>query len=321
MSLGKKLDVEPLSEQRWSRIERDLFDRVDRGEVDASAPTPSAHVEAAPRWRMSAALVLAGAVAAIGGAAAWHALAPPRTMATAPSRITTEGAGSHVSVGEASLDLAPQSTVFVSGDDARGVTVLLERGRVELEVPPRLGRPPFVVEAGDVHVRVVGTHFAVARSAADVVVEVQRGVVEVSEGADHVDVHSGERWPMATPATSVASSAPTATSSASTDAIPTSATTSNAAPLSASSAPTKARELYESASRLEATRPDEAISIYRDLAAKGGPWGMNALFAEARLEMERGHRDEARRLLRDYLARYPAGPNANDARQLLERLR
>jgi hypothetical protein len=312
MSLSKKVDVEPLSEQRWSRIERELFERVGRGEANADAPAECVGVRL--RWRMSAALVLAGAVAAIGGAAAWHALGPSREVATAPSRISTEAAGSHVSVGESVLDLAAQSTLLVSGDDAHGVVVILERGRVEVEVPPRLGRPSFVVEAGDVHVRVVGTHFAVARNAADVVVEVQHGVVEVSEGTSHVDVHAGERWPAIASSTSLAPSAPP---TATTEAIPTATPSASAV----SSALPKPRDLYESASRLEASRPDQAIAIYRDLAAKGGSWGMNALFAQARLEMDRGHHDEARRLLRDYLARYPAGPNANDARQLLERVR
>ena len=61
------------------------------------------------------------------------------------------------------------------------MTVVLERGRVECEVPPRNDRPPFSVEAGDVTVRVVGTHFSVARSGSkDVEVDVQRGVVQVT---------------------------------------------------------------------------------------------------------------------------------------------
>jgi hypothetical protein len=46
---------------------------------------------------------------------------------------------------------------------------------------------------------------------------------------------------------------------------------------------------------------------------------MNALFAQARLELERGNRAEGQRLLADYLARYPHGPNARDARRLLSR--
>jgi hypothetical protein len=318
MDLGKKTDdatpvqvrvqstVEPLTHQRWARVERDLFERVANGEADPKDTTERPY--AAPHWRVAVALVLAGAAAAVGGGAAWHTLRPPpRIEALGPSRVTTEAAGSRLNVGEATLDVAPRTTLLVTGDDARGVTVLLERGRVECEVPPRKGRPPFSVEAGEVTVRVVGTHFAVARSAADVDVDVQRGVVEVTSNGEHRDVRAGESWPSnpgALPASPTASAAP-----------PSAPTPSASVPV-----PTP-RELYEAASRLEASRPDLAVARYRDLAAKGGPWGMNALFAEGRLEADRGHITDARRLLGDYVTRYPSGPNADDARELLERLR
>ena len=81
------------------------------------------------------------------------------------------------------------------------------------------------------------------------------------------------------------------------------------------------RERYEAASKLEAQKPDAAMAIYGELARQGGAWGMNALFAEGRLESDRGRQSEASRLLDEYLARYPFGPNAEDARRLLARLR
>jgi len=311
MGLGKKLDIEPLGEQRWSRIERDLFERV--AEAEARAEPAVERVASAPRWRMATALVLAGAVAAVGGAVAWRSLSTPaRVVAVVPSRITTAAAGSSVNVGEATLDLAPQSTVFVSGDDAQGVTVALDRGRVECEVPPRKGRPPFSVDAGDVIVRVVGTHFAVTRSDTDVKVDVERGVVQVVTAGRQIDVHAGEHWPTESVVSAASARPPPSPEPA---AVPSATTPSSATP------PPSPRELYESASRLEASRPDLAVSMYRDLASRGGPWGMNALFAQGRLELDRGHAGEARRLLESYLARYPSGPNADDARQLLERLR
>jgi hypothetical protein len=307
MSLGKKLDVEPLGEQRWARIERELFERVDAGEsVPQSASVQ--RVQATPRWRMAAALMLAGAAAAVLGAGAWHVItAPPRVATVVPSRITTEATESSVSVGEARLDVAPQSAVSVSGDDAHGLTVFLERGRVECEVPPRAGRPPFSVQAGDVLVQVVGTHFAVARTDADVQVDVQRGVVQVTAAGRRSDVAAGEHWPAMVDR---ASETPTASAP----------TQQPAVQPSSSAPPPSPREVYESASRLEASRPDIAVSMYRELAARGGPWGMNALFAEGRLQADRGHVTEARRVLQEYLARYPSGPNADDARQLLDRL-
>jgi hypothetical protein len=36
MSLGKKIEVEPLSDARWSKIERSLFDQLDTEERRAA---------------------------------------------------------------------------------------------------------------------------------------------------------------------------------------------------------------------------------------------------------------------------------------------
>jgi hypothetical protein len=168
------------------------------------------------------------------------------------------------------------------------------------------------VEAGTVVVRVIGTHFAVTRGVSSTEVDVQRGVVQVTEGAEQVDVHAGERWPAVAPSPPAPASPPPPR-----DSTP----AGSGGPSAVSASSTSARERYAAASRLEATRPDQAIAIYQDLAAKGGPWGMNALFAEGRLEADRGHTDDARRLLGEYLSRYSSGPNADDARQLVQRLR
>ena len=323
-----RLDIEPLSERQWSRIERELFDRVEERVANLTPHALEEH--GGPRaTRTAVALMLVGAAAAMGGAVTWHVFSAPRQGGAAdPSRITTDAAASHVKVGEATLEVAPRSTVAVFGDDARGVTVMLERGRVECDVPPRGDRPPFAVQAGDVAVRVVGTHFAVTRSAADVEVDVQRGVVEVVEGSRRIDVHAGEAWPLRA---RLASSAPAAGASplpmpAPTDAARESVLPGPTAVVAPLASPAvvglpSARERFESASRLEASHPDAAISIYKELANKGGPWGMNALFAQGRLEADRGHVAEAHRLLSEYLARYPAGPNADDAQQLDQRLR
>jgi len=80
------------------------------------------------------------------------------------------------------------------------------------------------------------------------------------------------------------------------------------------------RERYDRAAAIESTHPDEAVSIYRELAAGEGSWAMNALYAEARLELERGNKDSARKRFAEYLQRYPTGPNANDARELSAKL-
>jgi len=81
------------------------------------------------------------------------------------------------------------------------------------------------------------------------------------------------------------------------------------------------RARFESAAALEVRDPPAAARIYRELASGSGPWAANALFAEARLSAERGQREAARALLSAYLDRFPGGPNADDARALLVRLK
>jgi hypothetical protein len=85
--------------------------------------------------------------------------------------------------------------------------------------------------------------------------------------------------------------------------------------------PTTPQELYESAARLEARDPDGALALYARLASGSGAWAANALYAEGRLRADRGQRAEARKLLSEYLTRFPEGPNAADARDLVQRLR
>lgn len=80
-----------------------------------------------------------------------------------------------------------------------------------------------------------------------------------------------------------------------------------------------AKQRYEQAERLEATDPAQAIALYEALAQERGPWAPTALFAQARLELDRGNRARAQALLQTYLRRYPKGANAAMARRLLER--
>jgi FecR-like protein len=314
-----KIEIEPLTDSRWTRVERAVLDAGVAGSIEEHRATP----DATPRWRLSAGLlVLAGALAAIGGGLAWRALQPEaRAGAT---RVETATNGSRVEFGESTIDVGPTSAVRLAGDDSHGVVVTLDNGRVECDVTPRRGRPPFLVEAGSVEVRVVGTHFVVARAADAITVDVQRGQVEVTSNGQRSLVSAGSHWP------SLAESAPQlppAAPAASAPAPPTNvvhagpAETRSGATPATRAASLSPRDQYEAASRLEAQQPAAAIALYRELARQGGAWGENALFAEGRLEADRGDQNDARRLLGEYLARYPTGPNANDARQLLERLR
>jgi hypothetical protein len=326
--LRRKLEIEPLSEVRWARVERAILEATAASAEKGAGRQASQSLRSyAPpaRWRPAAALlVLAGALATIAGGLAWRAVVPQGGREGA-TRVETAAIGSRVEFGESTIDVGPTSAVRLAGDDARGIVVTLDRGRVECDVAPRRERPPFVVEAGGVEVRVIGTHFVVARTGDAVAVDVQRGEVEVTSGGVRALVPAGLRWPpSAAAADSAETPSPPASLSPASPAASESAREPAARPASGPAARSSAaspREQYEAASRLEAAQPGAAVALYRELAHQGGAWGENALFAAGRLEADRGDHDDARRLLRDYLARYPGGPNANDARQLLDRLR
>jgi hypothetical protein len=355
------VEVDPWSDGHWSRVERDMFEQLD---------TPGAGAQASERGRTLRRRLLVGGTLAAAAAMALVFLLRPSGILRSSDRLrvaTTDGA-SEVTVGESSLVVAPRSLVLVSGDDDHGIDVVLDRGAVTCEVAPRRGRPPFVVDAGDVRVRVVGTRFTVTRDALATSVAVDHGVVEVIEGGKVTALHDGERWPApdrspanpgapepgavdpdapaapmrrgpgapstpdTRPATSVDSpapgrsrqAAPPGSASAPGRPAPQDVGSSHdeammtaAVPESASPSP---QEAYESAARLEKLRPDDAAGIYRRLAAGSTAWAPSALFALARLDADRGERQEAARLLRDYLSRYPRGINADDARVLLQRM-
>ena len=279
-----------------------------------------------------------------------------------PSHIVTGLTGSLLVVGANSIAVAPESALVVSGDDEHGILAVVERGRVTFSVAPRRTRPPFVVQAGDVGVRVVGTQFTVARTGDGAHVEVAHGVVEVTCAGVTANVRDGETWPaeianhdpapesrtaeadrpeppaldIATPVlpTAGATTAPVGPTG---DARPRTAPAStavaarwlysaphpeadDAADAAAPSSlpdPTSPQSRFERAERLERSDPDRALSLYREVAADYGPWAMNALFAAARLQAERGANPDARALLTAYIGRYPRGPNAGDARRML----
>jgi hypothetical protein len=84
--------------------------------------------------------------------------------------------------------------------------------------------------------------------------------------------------------------------------------------------PSSAQDRFEAAARLERTQPERALDLYGEIATGNDVWAADALFAKGRLEAERGQTEPARRSLRDYLARFPRGPNADDVRQIMHSL-
>jgi hypothetical protein len=347
MNLRDRLEVEPLGEARLSRIKRNVFDRLDTDPLAGEAATPTVRA-----WlgqdRLVRAIVAFAAFVAIVAIYFWASPRPVPTGAN-PSRIVTGSAPSHVMVGDNAVDVAPSSVLLASGNDEQGILLVLERGTVTCDVTPRLARPPFVVQAGSVRVRVVGTRFTVRREDDSARVEVTRGTVEVSTGADTILLHQGEAWPKESRSTKdlgatspPENGAPPRTTEA-TDR-PLTATGTRVAPLrlttgvassrdlqpvtSASPSPStppasepSEQDLFEQAASHEKRDPNRAMALYEQLAERSGPWAANALFAQGRLASDLGHVVEARHLLEVYVMRYPLGRNADDARTLLDRLR
>jgi hypothetical protein len=315
----RRLDIEPLDKARWDRIERNLRDRLEQEPISARHPRDDKSPR--PAQRNVVAFALAGAAASLVAVFAWNQLRPaPHAAEHATSSVTrveTRDAPSHLAVGESSLDVAAHSVARIEGNDEIGVNVSLDRGAIDCEVSPRHGRPPFLVHAGDVTVRVVGTHFHVDHEDGQTHVSVQHGAVEVESHGDKTLVAAGASWPSSEHAAISPEDLPRAEATPSARALvaaPSATTTASASPQPSP------RERYDRAAALEAARPDEALSIYRELATGKDTWAETALFAEARLELERGDKDSARKRFAEYLQRYPTGTNAPMARELSAKL-
>ena len=368
-----ELPVEPLPDLSWQRIERTVMAELARSQPAGQEQARAMQAGRVPvrSGRRRAALFGAGALGlaaaaaitllvvhahqgtedgrAAGNSAAVQAQAEPGRT---PSRIVTGTAPSAVSLGDVALDVAPKSAVLVDDGRDRGVLVVLERGRVQCRVAPRNGRPPVVINAGDVRVEVIGTEFAVTRIGDSARVDVYHGVVKVVQHGRVSRVPAGQSWSGLTAEqteadaqqdaeTAAATQAPASTQDQPAHAVGErepardrpdtsrhsgSSRVHRAAPAAADThgpaqpAAPSDRERYDRAAQLEASDPAASLATYRDLAASGGAWAANALFAEGRLELDLGHRARAHTLLDTYLRRYPHGPNAQDAHSLLDRI-
>jgi hypothetical protein len=96
------------------------------------------------------------------------------------------------------VDVAPHSRLKVDHEAADEVVLLLETGVVRLDVARKPERK-FIVRAGDVEVRVVGTRFEVRHTGDEVAVSVSRGIVEVRMGDEVRRLTAGESWSRVAP--------------------------------------------------------------------------------------------------------------------------
>ena len=344
----------------WHRMDAAPLAPEDSAHAEAAAGPMSSRARSARRWRfvalggaMAAAAVLLLALwpGGDGGRSGLVATgADGGDRSDEPARVVTRASATTVSFADAAIEVRPNSALLMSGTAERGATIVLERGRAGFHVAPRSVRQPFVVVAGNALVRVVGTRFEVARNGEDVTVEVQEGVVDVRYLGQVHRVMAGSQWSSPAvktteetllegggandagdtsdagvadaPVASGGTSLPGDRSSSSSPAVkPKPALPKVGQPASPTPAETSALSAeFEGAAQLESAAPQQAMHRYLELSQRSDRWGRNALFAAARLALDLGDRDRAAQLARSYLRRFPSGPNAPDARALLDSL-
>jgi hypothetical protein len=323
--MSNRPPVEMLSDIAWARVERELWTALDKEQADAPGAPAPVRAGVTPRASSRRAWLgyAIGGVVVAAAAAVLFAVWPStngRVHSDLPSRVATAAAPTTVSFGDAEITVAPESTLMLTGAPARGVAIVLERGSARFAVSPRQGRPPFVVHAGAVDVRVVGTEFTVARSGDAARVDVTHGEVEVVAHGRRAYVRAGETWDSSRDREAATRSSAAISNPGDVAA----ARTLSDEPVAPSKAapepePVDPRAAYEAAAALEPTDPDAALAAYRQLARGRGPWSANALYAAARLA-ENTDPALALSLAKQYQRRFPRGANVEDAAAMTSRL-
>jgi len=315
-----KPDVEPLSDVAWRRVEAGVFAQLDR---DLAATASSRLGSSRTPWILGGAGLAVAAAAAValfvGGA---HDATPASAHV---SRVVTHSAKADVTVADAAVSVAPESSI-TSTSGPTGATIVLDQGTVSCRVPKQKKGNRFVVDAGNVRVTVIGTEFSVTREGDGALVAVTEGTVRVAYNGRYALVDAGEEW-SSTDEEYEFSAADARkrrrarkrrkrrSSSAMADKAPDLASEVEEEVVEKPNAQT----LYRKAAQVEASQPNDAALLYRQASAQGGVWGALALYAHGRMELDRGNKGRGRALLERYLRRHPSGANVDDARELLGR--
>jgi len=295
--------VEGLSDVAWARVERGVFSRIESTVTHAAASREGSH-DKSRGWLWLAVPLAAAAAAAIAFFSQHDTTTSPQAASAEqePARVVAGESPSAVTFSDAHITLDAQSAITMDQKGGKP-TATLEYGGAWFEVAPRGDRPPFMVVAGDLNVKVIGTRFRVAHNAEHASVEVDHGVVEVHYQGKLVTLHSHERW----------------TSDDLIDPVDLDAIT-NDSHRQTTTTVDEDRARYEALAQVEAKSPAQAMKGYLELSRSGSRWAEVALYAAARLAADQ-HDSRARTLLEIYLRRFPSGANATDARQLLTRLK
>jgi FecR protein len=186
------VEVEPLSERQWAKIDRSLMARsqLEGRSVGNGRKQPAARFPNLSTWLAAglAVSLLAVVLLTMTGA-------PVPSTVEHPSRIATGQSASHLAFPGLAVDVEPQSAVLVGAETPIGLLLVLDRGSIVCQVAPRPTGAPLIVQAGAVRVKVVGTRFRVLRQGEGAAVEVYEGVVEVTAAGHSLRLHAGQRWP------------------------------------------------------------------------------------------------------------------------------
>src|SRR5262245_8680899 len=165
--------VEAMSDVAWARVERNVFAHME-GTVTGAVVARDVVPEPRKSWLWLAIPAAAAAAAALAFFSTSNGSSVPAAEPE-PSRFVAGAAPSEVSVGDSHITLGANSAVIMD----RSSSAILENGAALFSVAPRGDRPPFVVLAGDAHVRANDAQFRITREGELAAVGVDRGNVVV----------------------------------------------------------------------------------------------------------------------------------------------
>lgn len=283
------------AEERWARVKRsmepawnDLREQRVLMRVQDEKRARLAKRPLPVAWMAAAAVLLAAVI----GLVTYKLRSAPQPVAVAPTTPTMQLAdGSEVAlVRDAQVKLEEQ------GDEQ--VRLTQTGGEARYDVKPNPKRK-FVVHAGDVTVRVLGTAFSVTMDGGKVRVHVLRGRVEVEGGGKTTELAIGETLevPAVRPVEPTVSAAPTPT-------------------IEKKPAPPTVEALLAKADEARAAhRYDEAATALRTMIASYPSDGRiaSALFTLGRVERMRGRHGAAAEAFARCHSAAPHGALAEDA--------